>query len=90
MAFVYEAELGFVPFEGVQGELPDERGVLCGHSAPLTLLVFAEGHVERLLELVLDLPRVADLGVEGALWRRAADVVAHLRGRLTAADARRL
>ena len=88
--FVYEADLGLVLFEDVQGELPDEREVLCCHFASFALLVFAEGHVERPVELVLDLPVVADVGVEAAVCRQAADIVAHLAGLLAAGAACRL
>ena len=79
-AFVYEAELRIVLFEDVQCQLPDEREVLCGHFASFALLVFAEGHVECPVELVLDLPVVADVGVEGASDGQAADVEAVIGG----------
>ena len=42
------------------------------------------------MELVLDLPMAADVGVEGAVGRQAADVVAHLGGLLAADASRRL
>ncbi len=53
------------------------------------LLVLAEGHVDRPVELVLDLPVVADVGVEGASDGQAADVEAAIGG-LFAVDCIRL
>lgn len=63
---------------------------MCGHFAPLAMLFFAEGHVERPVELVLDLPMITDVDVEAAVCRQAADIVAHLAGPLTADAACRL
>ena len=68
--FVSEAGFGLVLLEEVEGELGEDGEVLSGHLAPFALLVLAESHVERPVELVLDLPVVADIGVEGGADRQ--------------------
>ena len=85
--FVSEAGFGLVLLQEVEGELGEDGEVLCGHPAPFALLVFSESHVERPVELVLDLPVVADIGVERGVGREAADVEAFLCGLASAGRA---
>ena len=85
--FVSEAGYGLVFLQEVEGELGQDGEVLRCHPAPFALLVLAESHVERPVELVLDLPVAADIGVEGGVGREAADVEAFLCGLASAGRA---
>ena len=58
--FVSEAGFGLVLLQEVEGELGEDGEVLSGHPAPFALLVLAESHVERPVELVLDLPELVE------------------------------
>ena len=61
-----------------------------GHFASFALLVLVDGYVERPVEFVLNLPMIADVGVEAAVCQQATDIVAHLAGLLAANAACRL
>ena len=61
--FVSKAYLRYLILQEIEDKLGENEEVLCSHLAPFALLIHGENHVERPMELVLELPLVM-YGVE--------------------------